>query len=676
MALESRIRGCLIGSAIGAELGFARLVDPQWARVDHPSDIFDIDLKPFAFQEDRGRVNQRKATPFIDLGVRAYLAKQGRVAPEDFAELLIDHAELAGPVFAWDGIHTIQELLKEGMNPRLAGLGTAPAGYIAASMPAVGIYHFADPEYAYLDGVELASVAQPRLGADWAALCASAVAAAFDSTPDTVVDSVLKIAHQNNPDLFYTIDPLVRHARWRAGAPEDQFVEWWCNIGGQIRPGRDTDWFAYNPISLVLPLLGRFAGDARKLMALILAPGGTASCISPIIAGAIIGALYGPDTFPKEWLEWADTVASSWFPISEVVSKRSSREKDIITIIETASKGDLLFDKVYGCILAGAIGNAMGSPVEGKFYWEIDEQHPDGITTVLDPGRLEGEDDNQMAMLLVETYLAREGQPVMARHFGRTWHDRLNRDHFFANCMGNSYDLIRQGWDPRITGHWNVVTGSTVMCMEPVGIYHIADPEYARIDATAISYMYQRGLDVTAAAILASAVSEALRPEATVDSVCQAALSAAPKDKILTFDKRDFDSPYDYIQTCLDIADKYADVLAIRPELYEKCLLYHMIDPLELLGFALAMFKVAKGDVRQSAIGGTNIGRDSDTISGRAAMLSGALKGAKSIPEDWTALFKAEVLDRIKLNARRLTDLIAVKKVHHLKRRQAAKGTP
>ena len=232
-----------------------------------------------------------------------------------------------------------------------------------------------------------------------------------------------------------------------------------------------------------------------------------------------------------------------------------------------------------------------------------------------------------MAMLLVETYLRRAGRPVMARHFGQTWYDRLNRDHFFPLCMGNAYDLIRAGWDPRITGHWSVVTGSTVMCMEPVGIYHVADPEFAEIDATAISYMYQRGLDVVAAAILAATVAEALTPEATVDSVCEAALRAAPSGAWRTFDKRPFASPRAYVETCLAVAEKYDDVFAVRKELYEKCLLYHMIDPIELLGFSLAMFQVAQGDVRQAAIGGTNIGRDSDTIAGRGAMLAGALNG-------------------------------------------------
>jgi len=120
---------------------------------------------------------------------------------------------------------------------------------------------------------------------------------------------------------------------------------------------------------------------------------------------------------------------------------------------------------------------------------------------------------------------------------------------------------------------------------------------------------------------------------------------------MLTFDKRSFASPYDYIATCLSIADKHTDVMEARAELYEKCLFYHQIDPLELLGLALAMFKIAKGDVRLSAIGGTNIGRDSDTIAGRAAMLAGALRGSANVPSEWVAMFSPEVLTKIKRNA-------------------------
>jgi ADP-ribosylglycohydrolase len=686
-ALQERILGCLVGAAVGAEFGFARGTRPERFAVAQAHDVLSLVLEPAGeHPEEKGRVGSRRVTSFIALGVEAYVLKGGRVTPEDFASLLKDDDQIAAPVFAWDSIHSVQEVLREGMHPRISGLGVAPCGLICAAMPGVGIYHLSDPEYAYLDGVELASVAQPRLGADWAGLCAAGVAAAFGkaSNSEAVIEAVLRLAHRNNKELFYQLNQPARHAEALAARDEEGFAAWWMLCGGRGEARSEENWIGYNPMRFVLPLLRHYDADPRKFMALVVAPGPASGfdamlgghTISAVIGGAIIGALHGVDVFPDEWRRWAEPLAKSWLPITQVVEARLKKEREIITITERlaapqANGTSLLHEKVYGCMLAGAIGNAMGSPVEGRFYWEIDKQYPGGITTVLDPGRLEGEDDNQMAALLVETYLARQGLPVMARHFGKMWEERVNRDHFYALCMGNAYDLICNGWDPRITGHWSVVTGSTVMCMEPVGLFHLADPEHAAIDAAAISYMYQRGLDVVAATMLAATVAEAMRPEATVDSVLQAALDAAPKAQMRTFDERSFNSAYEYIHTCLDIADKYDDVLAVRPELYEKCLLYHMIDPLELWGFALAMFKVARGDVRQAAIGGANIGRDSDTIGGRAAMLSGALRGAASVPEDWVKLFKPQTLERIKRNAGRFAELIAREKTERMKERQA-----
>jgi ADP-ribosylglycohydrolase len=681
-AFDDRVRGCLIGAAIGAELGFARVAEPERFGADTPDGIFDIPLDRSSMDPGQPhRMDVASALPLIDLGVRAYLAKQGRATPEDFGQLLRGDAGIATPAFSWDNVHTTQELLKEGMHPRISGLGTAPCGLIAASMPAVGVYHFADPEYAYLDGVELASVTQPRLGADWAALCAAAIACALDpsATAEEVAATTLSIAHANNRDLFYAINHRCREAQWRTG--EDAFLSWWFAVGGGGDSRHESNWVAPNPIAFVLPVLRRYGDDARKLMATLAVPRSPwALCtIAPVIGGAILGALHGPAIFPRGWLDWAEPIAANWYPLVDVVHRRAQAESQIIDAIDrlAATQGDSdspLVDRIYGCILAGAIGNAMGSPVEGHFYTEIDAKYPGGVTGILDPACLESEDDNQMAMLLTETYLEREGLPVLARHFGETWARRLNRDHFFPLCMGNAYDLIRGGWDPRITGHWSVVTGSTVMCMEPVGMYHLCDPEYASIDAGAISYMYQRGLDVTAAQILAAAVAEALSPDADVDSVCRAALAAAPDDPMLTFDKREFKSPRDYIAICLAIAERYDDVMAVRSELYEKCLLYHHIDPLELLGLSLAIFKVADGDVRQSAIGGTNIGRDSDTIAGRAAMLSGALRGAATVPAEWIALFKREVLAKIRRNACRQAESIAGPLRARLERRRTCLG--
>lgn len=692
--LNDRIEGCLIGAAIGAELGWYRYRCPERLQSATAEELFrlELDRAPDG-EEDRPNTSRPdkmdfkrtwalKSTPFVELGVRAYLNKRGRVTPEDFARELAGDEQVSAPAIIWDPVHTIQELLREGMQPRLSGLGAPPHGLLTAAMPAVGIYHYADPDYAYLDGVELASVAQPRLGADWAGLAAAAVAAAFCRDEDGVVQTVLDLAFENNKELFYQLNHAVQHADSRFAAREDRArLDWWQQSIGRYDAQRRLNFTADNPLFFVLPLLRPFAGETRQLFAMLLWPEspypmGGSWLTNPVLAGAIVGARYGREAFPAEWLIWAEPIARPWFALEEIVAERTRRESEVLEVCAAlaapARDGlSLLEDKIYGCLLASSIGNAMGSVTEGKHYLRIDEQYPGGLTTIQDPRRLETEDDNQMAMLLAETYLARDGRPVMARHFGRTWRERLNRDRFFPMCMGNAYDLICAGWDPRITGHWSQVTGSTLMCMEPVGIYHVVDPEYAAIDAAAISYMYQRGLDVTAAAILAATVAEALRPDATVESVCQAALAVAPRTELRTFDRRAFASCRDYLECCLAIADKYRDVMAARRALYEKCLLYSFIDPLETLGLALAFFHIAQGDVRLSAIGGTNIGRDADTIAGRAAMLSGTLRGAGNVPREWMDLFQPASLARIRENARRLNGLILDKKLAVLRSRQA-----
>ncbi len=86
------------------------------------------------------------------------------------------------------------------------------------------------------------------------------------------------------------------------------------------------------------------------------------------------------------------------------------------------------------------------------------------------------------------------------------------------------------------------------------------------------------------------------------------------------------------------------------------------------------MFRIARGDVRQAAIGGTNIGRDADTTAGRAAMLAGTLRGAKSIPKEWIELFEPEVLQRIRSHADEFAELVATRRLALLQKRQKAAG--
>ncbi|MCX7796249.1 MAG: ADP-ribosylglycohydrolase family protein [bacterium] len=673
--VSNKIEGCLLGAVIGTELGIRNILSEERLSPKMATEALKQRLtwKEILPQHPK-RIGFTSLTPLIQNVARTYIKKDGRITPEDWAlELMNDPNITENKAFWLIDIHSTIELLKEGMNPRISGLGATPTGNICVGIIPVGIYHIGDPEIAYLDGIEIASVTQRSPAVDWAALTASAIAEALkpEATVDSVIDIVLKLSHRNNKDIFYEINNLVNIAK----RTQEDFI----NVFPYSNRFEKDQWLGHNPIGWALALLSAFEGDSERLMTISVLLDAFPSIRSSVV-GAILGALKGIKTFPKDWIEKASPILEPMLGIKDVIEKKLEKEQIVIKEIDKLvhiekDNKNLLFDKIYGCLLAGAIGNAMGSVVEGLFYWEIDERYPGGVKTILDPSRLEGEDDNQMAALLIETYIEREGLPASARDFGDMWRRRLNRDHFFY-CMRNSYELIRKGIDPRITGHWNIVTGSTVMCMEPVGIYHLCDPINAYIDATSISYMYQRGLDVVSASILAASVAEALKPDATVDSILKTVLEVAPKTKMITFDRREIDTPYDFLKLCIDIASKYNDVFEVRKELYEKCLYYHMIDPLELLGLAYAIFKVAKGDVRLSAIGGTNIGRDSDTIAGRAAMLSGALNGVSNVPSEWIGLFKPSSLERIRNNAFRVAKLIEERKLPYICARQAFYAIP
>ncbi|NLG28283.1 MAG: hypothetical protein GX557_10255, partial [Chloroflexi bacterium] len=264
LGLHDRIHGCLLGAAIGAELAYARVAHPERYQFANPADV--LAFVPQRATRQEGLEKRRTAgslVPFVALGVDSYLKAGGRARPEDLADCLRHNKDIAAGYFTWDGVHTTQEVLQEGMHPRIAGMLNAPSGMLCAAMPAVGSYHFADPEYAYLDGVELASVSAPREAADWAGLCAAAIAAAYDpaATPESITETVFAIARRHCIDLYYLANHLLWNAR-DAEADDATFAAWWMTCGGRGDGRQDSAWIGHHPIMYVLPLLRRYGNDA------------------------------------------------------------------------------------------------------------------------------------------------------------------------------------------------------------------------------------------------------------------------------------------------------------------------------------------------------------------------------------------------------------------------------
>jgi ADP-ribosylglycohydrolase len=316
--------------------------------------------------------------------------------------------------------------------------------------------------------------------------------------------------------------------------------------------------------------------------------------------------------------------------------------------------GPNLEDKVLGCLLASALGNAMGSPVESRSYEEIESKYG-RIETLLQPERLELEDDNRIGLLLCQTYIERGG-PVTPEDLAKVWLREMDPKQFFW-CLRNSYELLKAGVSPRVTGVHNVVTGSAIMAIAPVGIYNAGHPRRAYVDALQIGYMYQPRLDVECAGVIAACVAEAMKADSSWESVVETALEFATDEAITTFDERDL-TIKGSVQKAIDLAEGYDDAFEARPEIYRELLQWHAIDPVEVLTLTLCVYKITKGDLFRSVVAGVNVGRDTDTIANLCGAMSGAMHGAGAIPTTWLDQANEGSVQRFRDVASAMTDLL------------------
>jgi ADP-ribosylglycohydrolase len=336
----------------------------------------------------------------------------------------------------------------------------------------------------------------------------------------------------------------------------------------------------------------------------------------------------------------------------------------------------LLFKKVYGCLLGGAIGDALGGPVE---LWTTEKIHETyGNLNRFVPydrapshhGQFRNDlgvytDDTRLKHLFCQAIFNAGGKPrpgdvghVLAGAY-HTAPDELHtgfiEEYYFKALWGR--DKVIFGGEP---------TNGAIMANSPLGLICACRPDDA----------YQLGFDLafftdghakTAAAMLAAAIAEAMRPNARVESIIEAARSAH-----LRFARRRegdhwhttpwrYDPNLKFLDQALDIARRERDVFAIREPLMNLLEWGHLFsESVHTLVVALAMFVAAEGDLRQSIIGAVMYGRDKDSYASVVGALAGAFHGADAVPPEWSQpVLTANPDPDIHAYALRLTELIA-----------------
>lgn len=293
----------------------------------------------------------------------------------------------------------------------------------------------------------------------------------------------------------------------------------------------------------------------------------------------------------------------------------------------------LLYDKVYGCLTGGLIGDAMGAPAEGKTHEWIAEN-----LGWIEDFEGDGTDDSAIKMILIDALL-KTGGHATCDDFAESFLRNSKYYHLFYIPVRNMYAKIRDKTELPIYAGWgNMQSSSSVMAISPMGIINACDPRRAAretFDVASLVHNGPTGFCRDGACAMAAAVAEAMKPGATVESVLCAATAYLHTESAKVM--------REHIAKVLELARSSASYETFRKAFYESCLYTELCDSRETVPAALAIFALAEGNPEKGITYSANFGRDADTIATMVGALSGAFTGTKGLKPAW--------LEKIKANA-------------------------
>jgi ADP-ribosylglycohydrolase len=318
---------------------------------------------------------------------------------------------------------------------------------------------------------------------------------------------------------------------------------------------------------------------------------------------------------------------------------------------EETTTNTRLEDRIYGCLLGGMIGDAMGAPGEGKTFLQIQEQYgPEGITSFQGVGT----DDTAIREQLIDSILRTEGfvtcdafaesfQRFRQANYGQWWVPVRNAFHKFDSKVTLPID---SGWG-------NAPSSSSAMAISPLGILNAANPRQAALETFGVaSFLHSgpSGFCRDAACAMAAAIAEAFHPQATVATIVEAAIKYLPPV-----------SAQEIIR-CVDATRRMAQENGLyetfRGRFYATSLREEQCDSRETVPVALALFEMMEGDPELAILRAANFGRDADTIATMVGGLCGALRGASDLPQRWQEQVLPEVQARYRQFAAQLAGLV------------------
>jgi len=330
-----------------------------------------------------------------------------------------------------------------------------------------------------------------------------------------------------------------------------------------------------------------------------------------------------------------------------------------------------LEDRITGCLVGAAVGDALGGPVEGWTPEQIVERHGGRVQGIVGPfhedwrnarpiapyhkGDGHVTDDTLMTHALVRVYEKARDHLDAYDIAGHLVPDLISNPRWIPELEAEALPLQRiflaEKWivarlhyghiDPREAGVGNIVNCGATMYMAPVGAVNAGNPAGAYAEALDVAGAHQSSYGREAAGVFAAAVAAACAPDATVRSVIDEALALAK------------DGTRDAIEAVCEVAAQHSDFEGALKPLREAVAPFDTVGPeyrqpslgarrpsrlhsIEELPVALGMLLVGDGDFRRTVLGSVNYGRDCDSIATMSGAVVGALYGEAAVPAEWS----------------------------------------
>lgn len=289
-----------------------------------------------------------------------------------------------------------------------------------------------------------------------------------------------------------------------------------------------------------------------------------------------------------------------------------------------------LQDRARGAFLGLAVGDALGSPTEGKTPEEIRARWG-RVVDFLTPEQ-GGSDDTEFALFSAKLLLEHKRNltsAVVADAYRRHIVNSANsyKGAGFSEII--AINNLQRGLEPPASGmHVHSWSDGLAMRVAPYGIAAAGDPEFAAHLAAEDGAVANSGEGIYSGQAVAAAVAMAMAG-ASFEHITQAALDVIPRQSWTASS----------IARGVEIGGACTDVWSSIAPLHASlvCSYYYWSDVApEAVGLAFGLIAASRGTFHDAVLGAVNMGRDTDTIAAICGAICGAMHGIRVVPERWT----------------------------------------